>query len=196
MALDTFLLYLATWTLVALSPGPAVMFSMSQAARHGMRGAIGRNGRHLARPRDRLRRGGVRPRGAARKLQRRGRRRSVSPARSISCTSARRCCFRSRVTPKRWSPHPRRARMVGSRCRDWAVQLTESKAAAVRAGVAAAVHQARLPAAAAARDHAGRDGGDRRHRIAGLRAARRRMARAHSRDRAWSRGSSARSVAR
>jgi homoserine/homoserine lactone efflux protein len=39
MALDTFLLYLATWTLVALSPGPAVMFSMSQAARHGMRGA-------------------------------------------------------------------------------------------------------------------------------------------------------------
>jgi homoserine/homoserine lactone efflux protein len=39
MALDTFLLYLATWTLVALSPGPAVMFSMSSAARHGMRGA-------------------------------------------------------------------------------------------------------------------------------------------------------------
>jgi homoserine/homoserine lactone efflux protein len=39
MALNTFLLYLATWTLVALSPGPAVMFSMSQGARHGMRGA-------------------------------------------------------------------------------------------------------------------------------------------------------------
>ena len=39
MALNTFLLYLATWTLVAISPGPAVMFSMSQAARHGMRGA-------------------------------------------------------------------------------------------------------------------------------------------------------------
>lgn len=39
MALETFLLYLATWTLVALSPGPAVMFAMSQAARHGMRGA-------------------------------------------------------------------------------------------------------------------------------------------------------------
>ena len=39
MPLDTFLLYLATWTLVALSPGPAVFFSMSQAARHGMRGA-------------------------------------------------------------------------------------------------------------------------------------------------------------
>ena len=40
MALNTFLLYLATWTLVAISPGPAVMFSMSQAARHGMRGAV------------------------------------------------------------------------------------------------------------------------------------------------------------
>lgn len=40
MALETFLLYLATWTLVALSPGPAVMFSMSQAARYGMRGAV------------------------------------------------------------------------------------------------------------------------------------------------------------
>jgi homoserine/homoserine lactone efflux protein len=39
MALDTFLLYLATWTVVALSPGPAVLFAMSQAARHGMRGA-------------------------------------------------------------------------------------------------------------------------------------------------------------
>jgi homoserine/homoserine lactone efflux protein len=39
MALNTFLLYLATWTLVALTPGPAVFFSMSQAARHGMRGA-------------------------------------------------------------------------------------------------------------------------------------------------------------
>jgi homoserine/homoserine lactone efflux protein len=40
MALNTFLLYLATWTLVALSPGPAVMFAMSQGARHGMRGAV------------------------------------------------------------------------------------------------------------------------------------------------------------
>ena len=40
MALNTFLLYLATWTLVALSPGPAVMFVMSQGARHGTRGAI------------------------------------------------------------------------------------------------------------------------------------------------------------
>lgn len=40
MSLNTFLLYLATWTLVALSPGPAVMFSMSQGARHGMRGAL------------------------------------------------------------------------------------------------------------------------------------------------------------
>jgi homoserine/homoserine lactone efflux protein len=40
MALDTFLLYLATWTVVALSPGPAVMFVMSQGARFGNRGAI------------------------------------------------------------------------------------------------------------------------------------------------------------
>src|SRR5690242_21651543 len=40
MALNTFLLYLATWTLVAISPGPAVMFSMSLASRHGMRGAV------------------------------------------------------------------------------------------------------------------------------------------------------------
>ena len=40
MALDTFLLYLATWTLVALSPGPAVMFVMSQGARFGNRGAV------------------------------------------------------------------------------------------------------------------------------------------------------------
>ncbi len=39
MPLETFLLYLATWTLVALSPGPAVLFSMSLAARFGMRGA-------------------------------------------------------------------------------------------------------------------------------------------------------------
>lgn len=40
MALDTLLLYLATWTVVALSPGPAVMFVMSQGARFGNRGAI------------------------------------------------------------------------------------------------------------------------------------------------------------
>jgi homoserine/homoserine lactone efflux protein len=40
MALETFFLYLATWTVVALSPGPAVMFVMSQAARHGNRGAL------------------------------------------------------------------------------------------------------------------------------------------------------------
>jgi len=40
MPLDTFLLYVATWTMVALSPGPAVMFAMSQATRHGMRGAV------------------------------------------------------------------------------------------------------------------------------------------------------------
>jgi homoserine/homoserine lactone efflux protein len=40
MALNTFLLFLAAWTLMALSPGPAVFFSMSQAARHGMHGAV------------------------------------------------------------------------------------------------------------------------------------------------------------
>ena len=39
MSLETFLLYLAAWTLVAISPGPAVLFSMSQAARRGMPGA-------------------------------------------------------------------------------------------------------------------------------------------------------------
>src|SRR4051812_32603597 len=40
MALDAFLLFLAAWTLVALSPGPAVMFVMSQTARHGLRGGV------------------------------------------------------------------------------------------------------------------------------------------------------------
>jgi homoserine/homoserine lactone efflux protein len=40
MSLDTFLLYLAAWTLMAISPGPAVLFVMSNAARHGMRGAV------------------------------------------------------------------------------------------------------------------------------------------------------------
>src|SRR5689334_10782958 len=40
MSIDVFLIYLATWSLVALSPGPAVMFVMSQTARHGMRGAV------------------------------------------------------------------------------------------------------------------------------------------------------------
>ncbi len=40
MALETFLLYLAAWTLVALSPGPAVFVAMSQATRHGMHGAV------------------------------------------------------------------------------------------------------------------------------------------------------------
>jgi homoserine/homoserine lactone efflux protein len=40
MALDVFFIYLATWSVVALSPGPAVLFAMSQGARHGMRGAV------------------------------------------------------------------------------------------------------------------------------------------------------------
>ena len=48
----------------------------------------------------------------------------------------------------------------------------QSQAAAVRAGVVAAVHQPRLSAAAAARDHADGNRGHRRHRAAGLREAR------------------------
>jgi homoserine/homoserine lactone efflux protein len=44
MALDTFLLYLAAWTLVSVSPGPAVLFAMSQSSRHGMRGAAAGTG--------------------------------------------------------------------------------------------------------------------------------------------------------
>jgi len=40
MELRTFLLYLATWTLVALTPGPAVMYSMAAATRYGFRGAF------------------------------------------------------------------------------------------------------------------------------------------------------------
>jgi homoserine/homoserine lactone efflux protein len=35
-----FLLYLATWTLVALTPGPAVLCAMSQATRHGFRASL------------------------------------------------------------------------------------------------------------------------------------------------------------
>jgi len=40
MPLETFLLFLATWTVVAVSPDPAVMFVMSQTGRHGMRGGV------------------------------------------------------------------------------------------------------------------------------------------------------------
>ena len=40
MTLTTFYLYLITWTLVALSPGPAAMCVMSQAARHGVRASF------------------------------------------------------------------------------------------------------------------------------------------------------------
>jgi homoserine/homoserine lactone efflux protein len=40
MELRTFLLYLATWTMVALTPGPAVMYSMAVATRFGLRGAL------------------------------------------------------------------------------------------------------------------------------------------------------------
>lgn len=40
MSLKVFLLYLATWSLVALTPGPAVMCALSQAARHGFRASL------------------------------------------------------------------------------------------------------------------------------------------------------------
>lgn len=40
MSLQTFLLYLATWSLVALIPGPAVMCSMAQATQHGFRSSL------------------------------------------------------------------------------------------------------------------------------------------------------------
>ena len=37
MSVKTVLLHLLTWLLVALTPGPAVMCVVSQAARHGLR---------------------------------------------------------------------------------------------------------------------------------------------------------------
>jgi len=40
MSIEVFLLYLATWSLVALTPGPAVMCAMSQATRHGFRASL------------------------------------------------------------------------------------------------------------------------------------------------------------
>jgi homoserine/homoserine lactone efflux protein len=40
MSTQTFLLYLATWSVVALTPGPAVMCSMAQATRHGFRSSL------------------------------------------------------------------------------------------------------------------------------------------------------------
>ena len=40
MTTATFLLYLGTWTLVVVSPGPAVLYVMSQAARGGVRGSL------------------------------------------------------------------------------------------------------------------------------------------------------------
>src|SRR5438045_2557574 len=40
MNLKLLLLYLATWSLVALTPGPAVMCAMSQATRHGFRASL------------------------------------------------------------------------------------------------------------------------------------------------------------
>jgi homoserine/homoserine lactone efflux protein len=40
MSLEIFLLYLATWALVAVTPGPAVMCAMSMATRYGWRHAL------------------------------------------------------------------------------------------------------------------------------------------------------------
>jgi homoserine/homoserine lactone efflux protein len=40
MSTEVLLLYLATWSLVALTPGPAVMCAMSQATRYGFRHAL------------------------------------------------------------------------------------------------------------------------------------------------------------
>jgi len=37
MELRTLLFYFATWTIVAITPGPAVMYAMATAARHGWR---------------------------------------------------------------------------------------------------------------------------------------------------------------
>jgi homoserine/homoserine lactone efflux protein len=40
MSLQTFLLYLAAWTLAALTPGPAVLCSMAQSVRYGFRSSL------------------------------------------------------------------------------------------------------------------------------------------------------------
>jgi threonine/homoserine/homoserine lactone efflux protein len=40
MSIQTVLLYLIAWSLVALTPGPAVMCVMSQAVKFGLRAAL------------------------------------------------------------------------------------------------------------------------------------------------------------
>src|SRR5687768_17187041 len=40
MSLQIFLLYLATWSLVALTPGPAVMCAMAHSTRYGFRSSV------------------------------------------------------------------------------------------------------------------------------------------------------------
>jgi threonine/homoserine/homoserine lactone efflux protein len=40
MRLQIFLLYLATWSLIAVTPGPAVMCAMAQASRYGFRSSF------------------------------------------------------------------------------------------------------------------------------------------------------------
>lgn len=40
MSIQIFLLYLAAWSLAAISPGPAVMCAMAQSTRHGFRSSL------------------------------------------------------------------------------------------------------------------------------------------------------------
>jgi threonine/homoserine/homoserine lactone efflux protein len=40
MKIENFSLYLATWTLGALTPGPGVMCSTAQSTRHGFRSGL------------------------------------------------------------------------------------------------------------------------------------------------------------
>src|SRR5258708_25649603 len=40
MRIEIFLLYLATWSIVSVTPGPAVMCSMAQATRYGFRSSL------------------------------------------------------------------------------------------------------------------------------------------------------------
>ena len=150
MALDTFLLYLATWTLVALSPGPAVMFSMSQAARHGMRGAVAGTAGILL---GHVVVFGAVAFGLAALL--------ASYSGAVTAIRIVGALYLMYLGAKMLFSKPRgaedrgrrsgaaRARRPGAAGPRGAAH--QSQAAAVRAGVAAAVHQPRLSAAAAAR---------------------------------------------
>ena len=49
MNIESLLLYLSTWLLVALTPGPAVIYVVSQTARYGLQAGLrGIVGIHLA----------------------------------------------------------------------------------------------------------------------------------------------------